>query len=633
MPRSGDPGRDPTWEETNNQTRNRRGRSRRSQIVKPELICYMGQLPVVENDNYDSENENSIEFIPFDDNRTTLAKENNSGQYTIDNFVAIMNKFREDQPTLYPLPYSYLTLTESEKNELDEDAKYDTDQFKYTENDIQSFQEKDVLSKFNISGIPSLKRGADALQKQNRRNQEKRCENQIKGVIDYITGLFRKSESDIKDEITISLLSLSKYLPDISGSAIRTNINKLRDKLFNETKKILKNTSTTNQVAYLRTTRFYYFVKLIQCLNYLERTQQLISIPIQITPPFPLGSSQPTPSQPTPSQPRPSLVRTSGRDNLLSPFDFNRNTGNLGLLFKVEISNDSINEPIPIKIFGKDYCKLTSSTILPNSFPHTLYLEPPKTSKPITIAFYQLFRNINSLQSYPNLYQTQPEDSTSDYSITDLMIPVLEIKTNTLVSSSSEPLLQNSSELTQHIILNKRSELRSREPSDSDFEIDPEQFTELLEKLSRGLFKIIHYNDDGTPLTDIEDDEGDFIVDNHLFLFNYIYILPFSVQDYDFVYNPNELPTDRIGAKILSDPSPSLNYTVSSEPLNSLNFRYYFNERRTSVSTGGSNKKRTIKYNKRSGGKINISKNKKSSVKPKKNKNKNKRSGKVMKKK
>ena len=160
------------------------------------------------------------------------------------------------------------------------------------------------------------------------------------------------------------------------------------------------------------------------------------------------------------------------RDNLLSPFDFNRNTGNLGLLFKVEISNDSINEPIPIKIFGKDYCKLTSSTILPNSFPHTLYLEPPKTSKPITIAFYQLFRNINSLQSYPNLYQTQPEDSTSDYSITDLMIPVLEIKTNTLVSSSSEPLLQNSSELTQHIILNKRSELRSREPSDSDFEID-----------------------------------------------------------------------------------------------------------------------------------------------------------------
>ena len=140
------------------------------------------------------------------------------------------------------------------------------------------------------------------------------------------------------------------------------------------------------------------------------------------------------------------------------------------------------------------------------------------------------------------------------------------------------------------------------------------------------MFKIIHYNDDGTPLTDIEDDEGDFIVDNHLFLFNYIYILPFSVQDYDFVYNPNELPTDRIGAKILSDPSPSLNYTVSSEPLNSLNFRYYFNERRTSVSTGGSNKKRTIKYNKRSGGKINISKNKKSSVKPKKNKNKNKRS-------
>ena len=539
-----------------------------------------------------------------------------------------MNKFREDQPTLYPLPYSYLTLTESEKNELDEDAKYDTDQFKYTENDIQSFQEKDVLSKFNISGIPSLKRGADALQKQNRRNQEKRCENQIKGVIDYITGLFRKSESDIKDEITISLLSLSKYLPDISGSAIRTNINKLRDKLFNETKKILKNTSTTNQVAYLRTTRFYYFVKFIQCLNYLQRTQQLISIPIQITPPFPLGSSQPTPSQP-----RPSLVRTSGRDNLLSPFDFNRNTGNLGLLFKVEISNDSINEPIPIKIFGKDYCKLTSSTILPNSFPHTLYLEPPKTSKPITIAFYQLFRNINSLQPYPNLSQTQPEDSTSDYSITDLMIPVLEIKTNTLVSSSSEPLLQNSSELTQHIILNKRNELRSREPSDSDFEIDPEQFTELLEKLSRGSFKIIHYNDDGTPLTDIEDDEGDFIVDNHQYLFNYIYILPFSVQDYDFVYNPNELPTDRIGAKILSDASPSLNYTVSSEPLNSLNFRYYFNERRTSVSTGGSKKKRTIKYNKRSGGKVNISKNKKSSVKPKKNKNKNKRSGKVMKKK
>ena len=127
--------------------RSRRSRRNQHNESQPELICYTGILPTVENDDYDSEDEDSFEYLPFDDGITTLSKENNTGLYSIDNFVLIMNKFREDEPKKHPIPFSYLSLTDQEKENEGKDAEYDVEKFKYSELDIQAFQQKDSLSK------------------------------------------------------------------------------------------------------------------------------------------------------------------------------------------------------------------------------------------------------------------------------------------------------------------------------------------------------------------------------------------------------------------------------------------------------------------------------------------------------
>lgn len=288
--------------------------SRRNQAneSQPELICYTGPLPTVKNVNYDAEDENSFEYSPFNDGTTTFAKENNTGQYSIDNFVLIMNQFRKNEPTKYPIPFSYLRLSEQEKERED---KYDVENFKYTEDDIENFQDSldsHLLLPFNINKLPALISPASNVQKEYRTKAEKHCENTLKKNIYYITSLFNKSDTVIKKNYEKLLEKYGTnlfydieevdeagniwYSPNISTQEVESKFELVRDESIKYIKKILASVEHENRVAYLRTSKLYNMLLTIQFIEYNRVNQQSRH------------------SQPTPSRPR--LVRTSRRDNL-----------------------------------------------------------------------------------------------------------------------------------------------------------------------------------------------------------------------------------------------------------------------------------------------------------------------------